>query len=161
VAERLPKFLAQTVAPHLERSIQSIAVDANVVVDATSPDKIRVEYPAVIAANEYVKTSVLIEFGARGTGAPGARMPVECDLKAAQLEISFPTARPLVMSIERTFWEKATLSHVYCARNRDRGERNVRHWHDIVAIGGTEYGRKAIEHRRERTGARIRRTDIH
>lgn len=38
------------------------------------------------------------------------------------------------MSVARTFWEKATAAHVYCAQGRVRGERYARHWHDLAAI---------------------------
>jgi hypothetical protein len=40
----------------------------------------------------------------------------------------------MVMSIARTFWDKATAAHVFCAQGRIRSERNARHWHDLAAI---------------------------
>ena len=49
-------------------------------------------------------------------------------------ELSFPTARPHVMTAERTFWEKATAVHVFCRQQRKRGERLSRHWHDLVRL---------------------------
>ena len=49
--------------------------------------------------------------------------------------VLFPTASPVVMSVARTFWEKATAAHVYCAQGRIRSERYARHWHDLAAIG--------------------------
>ena len=48
--------------------------------------------------------------------------------------VTFPSASPLVMSVARTFWEKATAAHVYCAQGRIRSERYARHWHDLAAI---------------------------
>ena len=57
-----------------------------------------------------------------------------CDIAAYLPEVSFPTAAPVVMSIARTFWEKATAAHVFCAQGRIRGERYARHWHDLAAI---------------------------
>jgi hypothetical protein len=48
--------------------------------------------------------------------------------------VTFPVASPQVMSVARTFWEKATATHVYCAQGRIRGERYARHWHDLAAI---------------------------
>lgn len=38
------------------------------------------------------------------------------------------------MSVARTFWEKATAAHVFCAQGRIRSERYARHWHDLAAI---------------------------
>ena len=54
-------------------------------------------------------------------------------------DVSFPTATPLVMSVARTFWEKATAAHVYCAQARIRGERYARHRHDLAAIARSPY----------------------
>ena len=48
--------------------------------------------------------------------------------------VTFPVASPQVMSVARTFWEKATATHVYCVQGRIRGERYARHWHDLAAI---------------------------
>jgi len=71
--------------------------------------------------------------------------------------VDFPTARPLVMAAERTFWEKATAAHVYCLQGRLRGERYSRHWYDLAAIARSahyesavadrELGKKVAEHK--------------
>jgi len=64
-------------------------------------------------------------------------MPVSCDLAgvdALNRQFNFPTAAPLVMSLSRTFWEKATAAHVYCLQARLRGERYARHWYDLAEI---------------------------
>jgi hypothetical protein len=58
--------------------------------------------------------------------------------------VTFPTASPWVMSVARTFWEKATATHVYCAQGRIRGERYARHWHDLAAIMRSLHFRAAI-----------------
>lgn len=59
---------------------------------------------------------------ARATGEPHRVMQVTCDMDEYVFEVSFPTASPLVMSLARTFWEKATAAHVYCAQGRIREE---------------------------------------
>jgi hypothetical protein len=51
------------------------------------------------------------------------------------------------MSVARTFWEKATATHVYCAQGRIRGERYARHWHDLAAIMRSPHFGAAIEDR--------------
>jgi len=67
----------------------------------------------------------------RLTDACGAQLD---DIAAYLPEVSFPTAAPVVMSIARTFWEKATAAYVFCAQGRIRSERYARHWHDLAAI---------------------------
>ena len=51
------------------------------------------------------------------------------------------------MSVARTFWEKATAAHVYCAQGRIRGERYARHWHGLAAIARSDYFAAAIADR--------------
>jgi hypothetical protein len=52
------------------------------------------------------------------------------------------------MRIERTFWEKATAIHVFCAQGRFRGaDRFARHWHDVARLGETAYLTRAIADR--------------
>ena len=43
-----------------------------------------------------------------------------------------------IRKLIRTFWEKATAAHVFCAQGRIRGERYARHWHDLVAISRSQ-----------------------
>ena len=43
------------------------------------------------------------------------------------------------MNVARTFWEKATAAHVFCAQGRIRSERYARHWHDLAAIARSHY----------------------
>ena len=50
------------------------------------------------------------------TGEPHQVCPVVCDIVESLTEVSFPIASPLVMSVARTFWEKATAAHVFCAQ---------------------------------------------
>jgi hypothetical protein len=90
---------------------------------------------------------VTLEFGGRATGEPHQVLPVTCDMQGHIENVSFPTASPLVMSVARTFWEKATAAHVYCAQGRIRSERYARHWHDLAAIGRSPYFLETISDR--------------
>lgn len=94
---------------------------------------------------------VLFEFGARATGEPHARMPVDSDMAAVPAffdAFSFPHATPVVMGVTRTFWEKATAAHVYCLQQRLRAERFARHWYDLAAIFASAAGAAAIGDRK-------------
>ncbi|NDZ17095.1 hypothetical protein C7T35_28145 [Variovorax sp. WS11] len=82
----------------------------------------------------YVSPVVTLEFGGRSTGEPHQVLPVACDMDGHVDGVTFPVASPQVMSVARTFWEKATATHVYCAQGRIRSERYARHWHDLAAI---------------------------
>ena len=49
-----------------------------------------------------------------------------------------------VMLAERTFWEKATAMHVCCRQQRRRGQRQSRHWHDLVRLDDAGIAGRAL-----------------
>jgi len=60
-------------------------------------------------------------------------------------EVGFPTATPRVMRAERTFWEKVTAIHVFCAQGEFRGgDRFARHWHDVAKLDAAGFADAAI-----------------
>ena len=49
------------------------------------------------------------------------------------------------MRAERTFWEKATAIHVFCAQGEFRGgDRFARHWHDVTRLDAAGFAEAAI-----------------
>ena len=90
-----------------------------------------------------------LEFGGRATGEPSAVMPVRCEPSAADhvQGVEFPTATPRVLQAERTFWEKATAAHVFCAQRRVRGEGFARHWHDLARLDDAGIAARALADR--------------
>jgi hypothetical protein len=50
------------------------------------------------------------------------------------------------MRPERTFWEKATAIHVFCARGSFRGgDRCARHWHDVTRLDAAGFADSAAK----------------
>ena len=84
-------------------------------------DKLYLAYDPLGTGSGYVSPAVLLEFGARSTGEPSAYHDVVCDAAEYLEKLEFPTARPKTMQAERTFWEKATAAHVFCAQGLLRG----------------------------------------
>ena len=109
-------------------------LDARVELGGEGKNKLLLHYSALAKGTGYVAPVVTLEFGGRATGEPHEVFQVVCDLAEHLPDLSFPTASPVVMSIARTFWEKATATHVFCAQGRIRSERFARHWHDLAAI---------------------------
>lgn len=120
--------------PVIQSALDQEKLGAKLEVAGADKDKLLLHYPAVKQGTGYVAPVVTLEFGGRATGEPHAAMPVTCDIDGHIDGVTFPTASPVVMSVARTFWEKATATHVYCAQGRIRGERYARHWHDLAAI---------------------------
>jgi len=134
VRDRLPKWLEASVVPILQSAIEGAKLEARLEIAGDEREKLILHYPAIKQGTGYVAPHVTLEFGGRATGEPHEVLPVVCDMDGHVEGVIFPKASPLVMSIARTFWEKATATHVYCAEGRIRGERYARHWHDLAAI---------------------------
>ncbi|HRH18064.1 MAG TPA: nucleotidyl transferase AbiEii/AbiGii toxin family protein [Aquabacterium sp.] len=147
VRDRLPDWITGEVQPILQKALALAKVDAKLEIAGTERDKLLLHYPAVKQGTGYVAPVVTLEFGGRATGEPHAIVPVACDMDGWVDGVTFPTAAPLVMSVARTFWEKATATHVYCAQGRIRGERYARHWHDLAAIMRSAHFQAAVEDR--------------
>jgi hypothetical protein len=139
VRDRLPGWISSQITPVLQAALTRDQLTATVEIGGAERDKVILHYPAQQHGTGYVSPSVVLEFGARATGEPHAILPVVCDMEGHITDISFPRARPIVMSVARTFWEKATAAHVYCAQHRIRSERYARHWYDLAALARSDY----------------------
>lgn len=139
VRHRLPGWIDVTVKPVIQAALAKAGIEATLTRAGKDDDKLILTYPAVKTGTGYSAPTIQLEFGARATGEPHHVQPVTCDIAPAIGGIIFPTAQPLVMAAERTFWEKATAAHVYCLQGRLRGERYSRHWFDLAAIAKTAH----------------------
>lgn len=147
VRARLPDWIEQTVRPIIDNALAARGLQAKLSISGKDRDKLLIAYPAVKTGTGYVAPTVQLEFGARATGEPHQFHAVACDIAPWIEDVAFPTARPLVMAAERSFWEKATAAHVYCRQERLRGERYSRHWYDLAALANTEHYNKAAANR--------------
>jgi len=139
VRNRLPDWIEQIAKPIIEKALAATGVQAELSIDGKDSDKLIITYPAIKTGTGYAPARIQLEFGARATGEPRQRHQVACDIASHIEGVVFPSAQPLVMTAERTFWEKATAAHVYCLQGRLRGERYSRHWYDLAALAKTAY----------------------
>ncbi len=139
VRSRLPQWIEQTVQPVIEQALVASGLQAALSLAGKDNDKLIIAYPATKKGTGYAAATIQLEFGARATGEPHQRHHVACDIAPLIDGVTFPTAQPLVMAAERTFWEKATAAHVYCLQGRLRGERYSRHWYDLAALAKTTH----------------------
>jgi hypothetical protein len=147
VRNRLPVWIESTVMPIVNTALTESKLEASLSIAGKENEKLIINYPAVKTGTGYAPASIQLEFGARATGEPNHVHDVRCDIASAIDGVDFPTARPLVMAAERTFWEKATAAHVYCLQGRLRGERYSRHWYDLAAIARSAHYESAIADR--------------
>ena len=140
---RLPAWTKEKTVPILEA--HATKTGAKVKISAEG-DKVYVAYDPEAKGDEYVARRVTLEFGARSTGEPVEMKIITCDAALFLDKLAFPSAHPRLMLPKRTFWEKATAVHVYCA-NGDVGDRHSRHWHDLVRLDEAGEAGKAFADR--------------
>lgn len=132
IRQRLADHVGEGLTPELAAALTEQDLPAKARAEG---EQIFIDYEALGQGTGYVQPTVLLEFGARSTGEPNEPRPVVCDAARHLPEVGFPEATPQVMRPERTFWEKATAIHVFCAQGSFRGgARFARHWHDVTRL---------------------------
>lgn len=145
IRSRLSDWVNGSVLPLVEAALASQRLTARPRADG---DKIVIDYEPLATGSGYVSPAVLIEFGARSTGEPFELRPVRCDAAEHLPGVAFPAVTARAMRPERTFWEKATAIHVFCAQGEFRGgERFSRHWHDVTRLDASGFADVAIADR--------------
>ena len=144
IEARLPVWVGEHALPTVEGSFAQAGLPARI---RAEEDRLLVGYIPLFTDYGFVQPEVLVEFGARSTGEPRAERLIACDAAVHVPDVDFPTTHPLVMAAERTFWEKATAVHVFCRQRRTRGERQSRHWHDLVRLDDAGFGETALANR--------------
>ena len=132
IRDSLSTWVKEQAQPTIEAGFDRAGLEAQIWANG---ERLHVGYEAVLAEGYgFVEPRVMVDFGARSTGEPCERLPVECDAAPFLRNLTFPAAFPRIMLATRTFWEKATAVHVFCQQERRRWERLSRHWHDLVRL---------------------------
>lgn len=149
ITERLASWVGGEALVFLRSRLAAEGLRATATVRPEKLDVIHIQYECASEGTGYVRPEVVLEFGAKSTGEPCEEHIVRCDAAAHVPSISFPTATPRVMRVERTFWEKATAIHVICAGGKIRGggERYSRHWYDLVQLDRSGHVESALRDR--------------
>jgi Nucleotidyl transferase AbiEii toxin, Type IV TA system len=142
IRTRLSKWVGAEIVPRLTLDLEQHGLPAAV---RSEGDKVFIDYAPLATGTGYVAPAVMLEFGARSTGEPSEPRAIHCDAATHLHGVEFPTATPKVMRAERTFWEKATAIHVFCAQGEFRGgDRFARHWHDVTRLDTAGFADAAI-----------------
>ena len=144
IRSRLDNWISDTLLTHFQTSASSQGLA--LAFECTPSQELFIKYTPLYTGTGYVKPVVKLEFGARATGEPHAAIAISCDAKDALTTIEFPSATPMVMHAECTFWEKLTAVHVACMRQSFRNTtRFSRHWYDLVRLHAKGVARSALE----------------
>ena len=143
VETSVPKYIEDAILPELKREVEALGCMVSFEKDDKGRgENVFISYPVATEVNEYIKPVVRVEFGGRNLFSE--EFPKYDVLSYASeieipVEMSFPSA-PLVvvLPVERTFHEKATILHVFCNRRESghvkKTERASRHWYDFAKL---------------------------
>lgn len=151
LTETLSDYLNKIIVPSLQDTIATLPEHSNAQIRYDHPNEnVHIDYQSVVNdADDYIPESVLIEFGGRNTIKPHDPIMITPDISELGYDISYPTPLVTVLSAARTFWEKATLAHVECNRNKPKEnyDRLSRHWYDLYLLANHDIGRSAMQRR--------------
>lgn len=97
---------------------------------------------------DYIKPIVKIELGARPQNQPVEKHKIQSFASEEFPQVfENPSVEITVLSVERTFWEKATILHDQFHRpeNYKTVDRISRHYYDFFKLAESEFAQKALE----------------
>jgi hypothetical protein len=145
VSSTLKTTLNESLKQELEGETWELSVDED-------PQSLRFYYPQVLPENsytaqDYIRRSVLLEFGVRGDIYPTEDLRLKSYI-AEEFEI-FDDSSLLIpcLSPLRTFWEKATLLHAEHHRPLEKPTplRLSRHYYDLSMLYKAGFAERAME----------------
>ena len=149
--ENVRLYAKDVVFPYIQNQLRALPKAEEYGIEISKDgEKIWVKYPSIIINNDgYLKSEILIELGGRNVIDPYERHIVTPDISQFTGDLYLPSVEVVVLSPERTFWEKATLIHVECNRKEFRSDayRLSRHWYDLYLLGTHDSGKAAIKNR--------------
>ncbi len=157
--QRLQGYVLQystgVIVPYIDAQMKKLCSLGQYRVDVSEDgEKIWLRYPSAIddndnAGDKYLENSILVELGGRNVIDPNERHRVRPDIAAVTADFDLPVCEAVVLSPQRTFWEKAKLIHVECSRGKLRAnaQRLSRHWYDLHMLAGHESGKAALNNR--------------
>lgn len=120
--------------------------------DVVDGQALRVQFPSILAPDDYQTPWVKLECGARGALEPDAERPIAPFVQAALgADWNLTTQRVTLVHPERTFWEKIVILHGFHCRFRDEGDllsdrqRASRHYYDLAMMFGGPVGKSAVK----------------
>ena len=154
-SKRLKGYVQQyandIISPYIDTRLKTLPKPEQYSIEVSDDgEKIWIQYASAIEGHdEYLPSSILVELGGRNVIDPNERHTVTPDISALVTDLDLPSGEVVVLSPERTFWEKATLIHVECNRNKIKADmhRLSRHWYDLLMLTEHASGKAAIDNR--------------
>lgn len=155
--KRFCKKLSATARDHVHRNVFPSLTDSFTEITdgngktevSENGEKLWLHYPALTnSVTSYLGDWILVEFGGRNVTEPNGPHAIAPTVAERLPSLQFPIANVTVLAPERTFWEKATLIHVECHRQRSISPNRIsRHWYDLAMLSRGAIGKKALSDR--------------
>ncbi len=144
----LSSYLQFELLPHLNMKYIKAFPNSEGKFILRNNEQISFYYQSVLPeVNPYLRESILIEFGIRNSTDPSEKHLIQPFIAKFAEEFKLNDFEVDVLSPIRTFWEKATLIHVECSRERliETPQRMSRHWYDLFMLQNSVIGKEALK----------------
>lgn len=150
IKTQVTEHIRSIVIPYYQHIAEQLKENSPTVELDEDGETLHLHYPSVLQQKSaYVLDSVRLEFGGRNLVTPSNTQTITADIAEHTTGLTFPTAQAVVLSPEKTYWEKLTLIHSECNRPNFKGDANriSRHWYDIFMLSQHDIGKQAITNR--------------
>ena len=144
VNARAARYIADTLINDLNRLFAHVA-DVSTTIDSDDPQTVNVTYPAAFS-EEYLRPEVRLEIGPLAAWSPSGRHTIRPYAAESFPQVfDDPACSVVVMSAERSFWEKATILHQQAHRTTPMPPRYSRHYYDLHKLASSRVRDAALE----------------
>ena len=146
--ELLADYIVDAIKPYFDVCLENELHDASAETKiGDSADKLQIPYPTCLtSSSSYIQESVLLELGGKNEITPSNELQLKPYIQPGMPSLEYPTPTVAVLAPERTYWEKATLIHAECNREKVKAnaDRLSRHWYDLFQLNRSEIGSSAL-----------------
>lgn len=144
INEKTERFLKEDFLTELIKDFSQ--GDFEFEIDSLDPQTVLFSYPKIFDSN-YLSQTIRLEIGSLAAWTPATNISIIPIIGDAYANIFKEKTNLRTVSVERTFWEKATILHHEANRpeSSKMPHRYARHYYDMYKIANSKYKDKAIK----------------
>ena len=144
INEKTERFLKEDFLTELLKDFSQ--EDFEFEIDSLDPQTVLFSYPKIFDSN-YLSQTIRLEIGSLAAWTPATNISIIPIIGDAYANIFKEKTNIRTVSVERTFWEKATILHHEANRpeSSKMPHRYARHYYDMYKIANSKYKDKAIK----------------
>ena len=144
INEKTERFLKEDFLTELIKDFSQ--EDFEFEIDSLDPQTVLFSYPKIFDSN-YLSQTIRLEIGSLAAWTPATNISIIPIIGDAYANIFKEKTNIRTVSVERTFWEKATILHHEANRpeSSKMPHRYARHYYDMYKIANSKYKDKAIK----------------